>query len=140
MSGIDSNLRTLYYKIISSPFLLHKFHLDILCRIVFNISQKFVLPLILIGINADCRRYISCSTFLNLKTNIIKAVFFRELVNLCKMLSEFSCLSVNPDVIIDTFETHKIGENYICQYLEIQRGRDEKLFLERPEVVFISYI
>ena len=38
VSGIDSNLGTLYYEIISFLFLLRKFHLDILCQIVFNIS------------------------------------------------------------------------------------------------------
>ena len=44
---IDSNFGTLYYESINSSFLLWKFYLDILCRIVFNVSQKFVLPLIL---------------------------------------------------------------------------------------------
>ena len=72
-------------------------------------------------INSDCRKYTVCtSNCFNLKINKIKIAFFRELVNLCKKLSVFSC----SNVIIDAFETYKSGEDYFfSQYLEIKRGR-----------------
>ena len=46
----DSNFGMLIYESINSPFLLWKFCLDVLYRIVFNVLQKFVLPLFLTGI------------------------------------------------------------------------------------------
>ena len=39
--GRSKNFGFLYYESISSPFLLWKMYLDLLCRIVFNISEKF---------------------------------------------------------------------------------------------------
>ena len=54
--------------------------------------------------------------------NRIKVVFFREPVNLCKKLSEFSCLNVTSDFIIDAFQTYERGEDFFDQYLEKERG------------------
>ena len=83
--GAGANFGTLFYESINSPFLLWKLHLDILCQIVFNVSQKFVLPLLLTGIEVNCRKYTysTSSNSFNLKITKIKVLFFRELVNLC---------------------------------------------------------
>ena len=107
--GAGANFGTLFYESINSPFLLWKLHLDILCRIVFNVSQKFVLPLLLTGIEVNFRNYTYCtsSNCFNLKITKIKVLFFRELVNLCKQLAEFSRLNVNPYFIIDAYKTRK---------------------------------
>ena len=72
------NFGTLFYESINSPFLLWKFYLEIVCRILFNVSQKFILPLIFKGIEVDCRKYThydkySCS---NMKIIKIRDVFF----------------------------------------------------------------
>lgn len=74
-----------------------------------------------VGINVDFRKYIVCtsSNCLNLKINKVKAVFFSELVNLCRQLLTFSCLSVNPYFIIDVFGTEKRGQSFFGQYLEM---------------------
>ena len=42
--GVLNNFRLFYYESISSPFLIWKIHLDILCRVAFNVSEKFLFP------------------------------------------------------------------------------------------------
>ena len=119
------NFGTLCYESINSPFLRWKFYLDILCQIVFNVSENFVLPLILTSINADYRKYIvsTSSNCLYLRINKVKVIFFRELVNLCRKLRGLSCLGINPYFIIDALETYERGEDFFNQYLEMQRYR-----------------
>ena len=53
-----------------------------------------------------------------MKINKVKAVFFSELVNLCRELQTISCLSVNPYFVIDVFGTEK-GQYFFGQYLEM---------------------
>ena len=119
------NFGTLYYESINSPFLCWKFCLDILCQIVFNVSENFVLPLILTSINADYRKYIvsTSSNCLYLRINKVKVIFFRELVNLCRKVRGLSCLGINSYFIIDALETYERGEDFFSQYPEIQRYR-----------------
>lgn len=68
----------------------------------------------------DFRKYIVCtsSNCPNLKISKVKAVFFSELVNLCRELQTFSCLSINPYFIIDVFGTVK-SQYFFGQYLEM---------------------
>ena len=47
MFGI--NFVSLYYESISSPFLIWRAYLDMLCEVVFNVSHRFILPLITSG-------------------------------------------------------------------------------------------
>lgn len=51
------NFGSLYYESISSPFLLWKSYLDILCHAIFNVSYKFVLPILVSGVDLNCRVY-----------------------------------------------------------------------------------
>ena len=60
------NFGTLLYESINSPFLLWKFYLEIICRVVFNLSQKFVLSLIFKGSRSNC---------FNMKIVKVRAVF-----------------------------------------------------------------
>ena len=55
----------------------------------------------------------------------IKVKFFRELVNLCKKLTSFSCLTVNSYFIIHAFKTYEKGKDFLSNYLEIERSKDE---------------
>ena len=107
------NFGTLFYESINSPFLLWKFYLEIICRVVFNLSQKFVLPLIFKCIEVDCRKYTYCgrNNCSNMKIVKVRDVFFNELVFLCKKIVKCSCLHVNPYFIIDAYKTHKKGRN-----------------------------
>ena len=40
----ENNFGVLYYEVVSSPFVLRKFYLDVLGRIVLNQRDKFILP------------------------------------------------------------------------------------------------
>ena len=118
------NFGLLYYESINSPFFLWKAYLDILCRIVFNVSQRFVLSLIVTSIDANCREFAVCTSknCLNLKISKVRAIFFRGLVVFCKKLSEVSCDNFDPNFIIDVFKKYKKVENYFSEYLGLERN------------------
>lgn len=67
----------------------------------------------------DFRKYIVCtsSNCPNLKISKVKAVFFSELVNLCRELQNVH-VHVNPYFIIDVFGTVK-SQYFFGQYLEM---------------------
>ena len=93
-----SNFGSLYYESISSPFLLWKSYLDILCRAIFNVSYKFVLPILVSGVDLNCRKFTAytsrnCS---GLKVKKVRAIFFKKQVEFCNKLSRTSCLNVDP--------------------------------------------
>ena len=53
---------TLYYEVVSSPFILSKFYLDILARVVLNHCDKYIIPALLSGLNTDdCRKATVCT-------------------------------------------------------------------------------
>ena len=118
------NFGSLYCESISSPFLLWKGYLDILCRIVFNVFQRFVLPLIVTGIDANCRDFTVCTSknSLNLNISKVRTIFFRELVVFCKKLSQVSCDNFGPKFITDVFKKYKKGEDYFSKHLDIERN------------------
>ena len=58
-----NNFGTLFYKVISSTFMLFKFYLDVLVRIVLNQCDKFILPALLSGLDTDkCRNSTVCNS------------------------------------------------------------------------------
>ena len=61
----------------SSPFLLSKMYLDLLCRIVFNISEKFILPVLFSSIKGSCRNFTICTdeNSPSLKQKVIRTIF-----------------------------------------------------------------
>ena len=100
------NFGKIYYENISSPYLLWKFYLDVLCQIVFNVSDEFIFPLRMSGIDVNCRDFTACTTknCSGLEKIKVKAIFFRELVDFCIKLSQFCCKNVNSHFIIDVFK------------------------------------
>ena len=52
----------LYYESISSPFMLWKFYLNILSRIVFNVSHEFIFPLLTSSLDGNCRDFTVCTS------------------------------------------------------------------------------
>ena len=86
---LGTNFGSLYYGSINSPFMVWKLYLDELCRIVFNISDRFIFPLLTSGINGNCRSATACTTSncSQLKINKNKTIFFRALVLFCISLS-----------------------------------------------------
>ena len=62
LNGSNDNFGTLFYEVISCPFNLWKFFLDILARIVFNDCGKYIVPALLPGIETEeCRNFTVCS-------------------------------------------------------------------------------
>ena len=84
----ELNFGSLYHESINSPFLLWKAYLDILCKIVFNVSYRFIFPLIVSSIGVNCRNFtVSSSTNCsNLKIIKARVIFFRELVVFCRKI------------------------------------------------------
>ena len=124
MKNDEPSFGGLYYESKNSLIMLWKFYLDILCRIVFNVSNRFIFPLLMSGIDLDCTDFTVC-TFTNcssLKKRKVKAIFFRELVLFCKTLSKFCCNNVDSCFIIDVFKRYKRGEDYFSAYLDIERS------------------
>ena len=103
------NFGSLYYESINSPFILWKLYLDVLCRIVFNVSHRFVFPQLESGVNLDCRKHTICTSrnCWNLKICKVRAIFYRELVALCKYLCKATCSTFVPYFIIDVFKGYK---------------------------------
>ena len=63
----EHNFGLLFYEEISSPFLLFKFYLDILGRIIFNVCDKHLLPIMLNN------QYLSARKNYSARKKIIKA-------------------------------------------------------------------
>ena len=121
----------LYFRIllsesINSSLMLKKLYLDILSWIVFNVSHKFILPLLMSG-STDvnfCTNYTGCTykNCLRLRKNKIEEIFFRELVESHKKLSEFCCDNVDPCFVIDVFKRYRKGVDFFSEYLDIERN------------------
>ena len=70
----SANFGTSFYEVMNSPFMLLKFYLDILARIIFNYSDKYILPALLSGFKDDSRKHTVCapSTCFGLKKIKVK--------------------------------------------------------------------
>ena len=121
------NVGTLYYEIISSPFILFKFYFDVLARIIFDHSDKFILPALISGLDSnECRKTTACSPMncFSLKKNKIKQTIFQHAVKLSKRLASQFCQVVNPNYIINVFDGYKFGADFYNPYLSIERPKN----------------
>ena len=57
MKNGSLNFGGIYYESSSSPYLLWKFYLDVLCRIVFNVSREFIFPLLIFDLDGNCSSF-----------------------------------------------------------------------------------
>ena len=75
----NSNFRALFFEVINSPFLLWKFYLDVLARIVFNYCDKYFLRTSLSDLTDNCRNYTICALFSchNMKKNKVKEIVIK---------------------------------------------------------------
>ena len=105
------NFGVLYYESTESPFMVWKLYLDVLCRVVFNVSYKHIYPLTVSGTESNCREFAVCTpkNCSGMKVNKIKVVFFRELVILRIVLAKISCLDVKVDFVNYIFNNYKKG-------------------------------
>ena len=83
--GRSANFGSLSYESISSPFLLWKMYLDSICRITFNVSEKFLLPIFISSVGDNCITATACTkeNCSGLKHKEIKALFYKKLVKFC---------------------------------------------------------
>ena len=122
-----NNFGTLFYEVISSPFMLWKFYLDVLVRIVLNQCDKFILPALLSGLDTDeCRNSTVCNSknCFGFKKVKIREIVFLNAVKLSKRLAIYSCLNVNPDFIIKVFDTYERGVDFNDSYLSIDHYQE----------------
>ena len=122
--GRSANFGSLYYESISSPFPLWKMYLDSICRIAFNVSEKFLL-LIFISIVWDNRRTATACTKENcsgLKRKVIKTYFYKRVVEFCLCISIDSCKNVNHSFIHNLYRTYKKNGDFFSCFLDIDRN------------------
>ena len=118
--GRSANFGSLYYESISSPFLLWKMYLDTICRIAFNISEKFLLPIFISSVGDNCRTATACTkeNCFGLKRKVIKTLFYKKVVEFCLCISS----DVNHSFIHDVYRTYKKNRNFFSCFLDIDRN------------------
>ena len=74
---ITTNFGVLYQEYITTPLLLWKMYLDIMCRIIYNIAYKEIFPLLLSELRDDCRDFSVCNNenCPDRKKNKVKYIF-----------------------------------------------------------------
>ena len=105
----------LYYENISSPFLVWKMYLDIIYRIPFNVSERFILPVFISNIKGNCRNFTACTkeTCPGLKRKTIETLFYKKLVEFCLYVLHASCKNVNDNFIHKVFNTYNRGRTFL---------------------------
>ena len=133
-----SNFGGRYYESIGSPYLLWKFYCRKFYEELFLMFHFFIFPLLMSGIDMNCRDFTArttenCSGLGKIK---VKAIFFREMFDFSIKLSEFCFKNVNSEFIIDVPKRYKKGEYYFSSYLDIE---DEQ-FLQTAQAVLVTKI
>ena len=111
----NGNFGTLFYEVISSPFILWEFDLDILAKIVFNYCDKHIVPALLSGIETEeCRNFTVCSPMScsGLKKDKIIETVFISGVDFSRRLAKISCRAVNSHYILEDFSTYQQGIDF----------------------------
>lgn len=150
---------TLFYEFINYLFLLWKFYLDTLAKIVLNVCDKIILPMLLSDIETDCQKYTVCTPMncTPLRTDQIKFILFKEVVNLTQRLAQISSIFVNPYYIMMYLipmrnakilqirtqrQTEEKETNSLCinlgQYLTGEFGIEVDVFVSKKKLVHLS--
>ena len=95
--GWSKNFGFLYYESINYT-----------CRIVFNISEKFIFPVLFSSIKGSCRYFTVCTdeNCPSLKQKVIRSIFYKRLAEFCLYLVHASCKNVNANFIFDIFKNY----------------------------------
>ena len=119
----SKNFASLYYDSISSPFLLFKMYLDTLYRILFNISETFILLALLSSVRGSCRSFTACTSenFPGLKSRTVKAVSTKA-PRIVLYLVRSSCKNVNPSFVQDVYNSYKRDRDFFSCFLEFDRN------------------
>ena len=100
----NANFGTLYYEVVSSPFILGKFYLNILEGIVLNHCDKYIIHALLSGLDTDdCRKATVCTPmhYFGLKKKFKESVFISG-IRLSKKLAKnsYHTLDTEPPPLI----------------------------------------
>lgn len=120
----NKNIRFFYCNYVSNSFMLYKFYLEILCRIIFNNIDKKVLPKLKSDFDANnsysCRQVTICDKKIcsSVKKNKITYV----VMLLCLDIVESSKSSTDTSFIKHIFEVHKKGVDYSSQNIDIDNN------------------
>ena len=107
-----NNFGAFFYEEVSSAFVLFKFYLDVIGRIIFNLCAKKLLPIIL-----DKRFY---HKKYELKKKVEDYTYF-AVVKLIKRLVVSTCQEADPQNFIRAYETYQRGVHLLNPYLSIDR-------------------
>ena len=99
-------------------------YLDTICRIAFNVSEKFLLPIFLSSVGDNCRTATACTkeNCSGLKRKVIKTFLYKRLVEFCLSISIDSCKNVNHSFIHDVYRTRKKNRDFFIRFLDIDRN------------------
>lgn len=123
------NVGFLYYEVISSPFIIFNFYLDVLARIILKHCDKFVLWALISGLDLnECRNSTAFSPVncFSLRKDKIKQIIFLHAVKLSKRLAVQSCQVVNSAYVINVFNKYKFGVEFYSPYLSIERPKNKR--------------
>ena len=122
--GRSDNFGSLYYESINSPFFLWKMYLNIICRIAFNVSEKFLLPIFISSVGDNFRTATACTkeNCSGLKHKVIKTFSCKRLVEFCLCISIDSCKNVNHSFIHNVYKTYKKNRDFFSCFLDIDRN------------------
>ena len=137
--GENVNFGILYYVVVSSLFILWKFYLYILARIVLNHCDKYIIPALLSGLGTDdCRKSTVCTptSCSGLKKYKIKEFVYISGIKMSKKLAEKSCRTLDSYYVIEVFNTYQYGIDYNKKYLSIE-WRNKKKWIIFENVLLI---
>ena len=123
------NVGVLYYQVISSPFIIFNFYLDVLARIILKHCDKFVLWALISGLDPnECRNSTAFSpkNCFSLRKDQIKQIIFLHAVKLSKRLAVQSCQVVNSAYVKNIFNKYKFGVDFYSPHLSIERPKNKR--------------
>ena len=113
-----------YYESVNSSFMLYKFYLEVLCRVIFNNVLKKVLPIVLSDFDTNtfsawkkrsfCRRNFCTGT----ERKKIISIVIKETAYFSLHILKLNNDCINVDFVSQIFNGYKKGEDYTSQKLD----------------------
>ena len=119
----QKNYGKLHYEEITSPFILFKNYLDIIGKVIFNYSHKYLLPVLFASEDhsscfAKYNAFSATNCFSERKRKFKEKIYLNA-VKLIRRLVVSTCQSTNAYTFINCFCTYEPGVHYNNPYLSI---------------------
>lgn len=108
------NFGTLYYEVVTSPFVLFKLYLEIIGRLIFNFCDKNLFPALFNKIRFSKSR--------NKVVNKVKENIF---LFACKLIKKL-VVAMSQIASCDVYKNYKFGIDYYGPYLSTDRQIQEE--------------